>query len=172
MTALAARRPGVKLMGMKLRALFAKSLFLAASLSLTGPLLAQGTYGAPPAPKSSNAAQTPAATGKHEIPGITIPRPNGGFLGLEIDGNSNFKLSFYDKDKVPVVADIAFASIRWRDSVNTKIQDFVGLTPGGDGTYLASPKAIHRPWTFTLTILLFVAGSNDPAETYTIDYSA
>jgi hypothetical protein len=165
MRALAARRLGTKLAGMKLRALFAKSLFLAASLSIAGPLLAQGT----PAPNSSDATGKPAV--KHEIPGVTIPRANGGFLGLEIDGNSNFKLSFYDKDKAPVAVDVGFATIRWHSSL-TKTIEFVGLTPGSDGTFLASPRVIRRPWTFKLTILLFVAGNNDPVETYAIDYSA
>jgi hypothetical protein len=167
MTALAARRLGPKLIGMKLRALFVKTLFLAASLSITGPLLADGTA----AQNSSDAAKPPATKVKHEIPGVTVPRANGGFLGVEIDSNSNFKISFYDKDKVPVAVDVASATVRWHAS-NTKSQEFVGLTPGGDGKCLASPKVIRRPWTFKLTILLFAAGNNDPVESYTIDYSA
>jgi hypothetical protein len=167
MTALAARRLEAKLTGMKFRALFAKSLFLAASLSITGPLLAQSTS----AQNSSDVAKTPAAKVKHEIPGVTIARANGGFLGLEIDSNSNFKLSFYNKDKAPVVADLSLATIRWHSS-NTKKIEFVALNPGGDGKCLASPRVIHRPWTFQLTILLFAAGNNEPAESYTVDYSA
>jgi hypothetical protein len=166
MTALAARRLEAKLTGMKLRALFAKSFFLAASLSITGPLLAQGM----PAPNSSDAAKPPAAKVKHEIPGVTIPRDNGGFLGLEIDRNSNFKLSFYDKDKAPVAADVGLATMRWHDSNTVKIE-FVSLNPGGDGKCLTSPRVIRRPWTFKLTILLFAAGNNDPVESYTVDYS-
>jgi hypothetical protein len=144
---------------MKLRALFVQLLFLAASLSITGPLLAQD---------SSAAAKTPAV--KHEIPGVTIPRDKGGFLGLEIDSNSNFKLSFYDKDKIPVAADLGLATIRWHDSNTTQIE-FVALNPGGDGKCLTSPRVIRRPWTFKLTILLFAAGNAEPAESYTIDYS-
>jgi len=166
MTALAARRHWTKLIGMKLRALFGRSLFLAASLSITGPLLAQSTSAQP----SADAVKTPAAKVKHEIPGMTIPRANGGFLGLEIDSNSNFKLSFYDKDKAPVAADLSLATIRWHSS-NTKSIEFVGLTPGGDGKCLASPRVIRRPWNFNLTILLFAAGNNNPAESYTVDYS-
>jgi len=170
MTALAARRLWTKLIGMKLRALFVKSLFLAASLSITGPLLAKSTSGSASAQPSADAAKKPAAKVKNEIPGKTIPRANGGFLGLEIDANSNFKLSFYDKDKAPVAADLSLATIRWHAS-NTKSIEFVGLTPGGDGKSLASPRVIRRPWTFNLTILLFAAGNNDPAESYTVDYS-
>jgi hypothetical protein len=171
MTELAAQRLEAKLTGMKLRALFAKSLFLAASLSITGPLLAQYASGSTSAQKSSGAANPPAAKVKHEIPGVTIARANGGFLGLEIDSNSNFELSFYDKDKAPVAADLALATIRWHSSNTTKIE-FVALNPGGDGKSLTSPKVIRRPWTFKLTILLFAAGNNEPAESYTVDYSA
>jgi hypothetical protein len=166
MTALAARRHWTKLIGMKLRALFITSLFMTASLSITGPLLAQSKSAQP----SSDAAKKPAAKVKHEIPGMTIPRANGGFLGLEIDSNSNFKLSFYDKDKAPVAADLSLATIRWHSS-NTKSIEFVGLTPGCDGKCLSSPRVIRRPWTFSLSILLFAAGSNNPAESYTVDYS-
>jgi hypothetical protein len=166
MTALAARRLGTKLTGMKLRTLFVKSLFLAASLSITGPLLAQYT----PVQNSSDAEKKLAAKVKNEIPGVTIARGNGSFLGLQIDGNSNFKLSFYDKDKAPVAADLALATIRWHSS-NTKKIEFVALSPGGDGKCLTSPRVIHRPWTFQLTILLFAAGKNAPAETYMVDYS-
>jgi len=152
---------------MKLRTMFVvKSLFLAASLSLPGPLLAQYAL----AQNLSDAAKNLVATASHEIPGVTIPRANGGFLGLEIDGNSNFKLSFYNKDKAPATADLSFATIRWHSS-NTKKIEFVALNPGGDGKCLTSPKVIIRPWMFQLTILLFAAGKNDPAESYTVDYS-
>jgi hypothetical protein len=164
MTALAARRLEAKLTSMKLRALFAKSFFLAASLSITGLLLAQGTS----ASNSSDATKKPAV--KHEIPGVTIARANGGFLGLEIDSNSNFKLSFYDKDKAPIATDLSLATIRWHDSNTTKIE-FVALNPGDDGKSLTSPRVIRRPWNFKLTILLFAAGNNDPVESYTVDYS-
>ena len=164
MTALAARRLEAKLTSMKLRALFAKSFFLAASLSITGLLLAQGTS----ASNSSDATKKPAV--KHEIPGVTIARANGGFLGLEIDSNSNFKLSFYGADKKPTAPDVASGSIQWRP-INTGRQEFVSLSPGGDGTSLTSPKVVRHPWTFKLSISLFAAGNNDPVENYIVDYS-
>ena len=46
------------------------------------------------------------------IPGLTIPRGNGTFLGLEVAGG-NFKLSFYDKKKKPVAPDVSRATARW-----------------------------------------------------------
>jgi hypothetical protein len=155
---------------MKLRALFIKSLFLAASLSVTGPWLVRSMYGDTPAPNSSGAAKKPADKVKHEIPGFTIARPNGGYLGLEIDDNSNFKLSFYDKDKTPVAPDVALATIRWHPN-NVKVLEFFSLTPSGDGKCLTSPRAVRRPWVFKLAILLFAAGNNDPVESYSVDFS-
>jgi hypothetical protein len=149
---------------MKLRVLFAKSLFLAASLSITGPLLAQ----AKSAPSPSAATKKPAV--KHEIPGVTIAREKGGFLGVEITGNSNLKISFYDKDKAPIVANVALATVRWHDSTTTRIE-FVALNPSSDRKCLTSPRVIRRPWAFNLTILLFAAGNNNPVESYTVDYS-
>jgi hypothetical protein len=167
-TALAARRLWFKLAGMKLCALFVKSLFIAASLGAAGSLLAQGAYGAKPKQPSSDAAKNSADNAT--IPGVTIPRANGGFLGLEIDSNSNFKLSFYGADKKPTAPDVASGSIQWRP-INTGRQEFVSLSPGGDGTSLTSPKVVRHPWTFKLSISLFVAGNNNPVESYTVDYS-
>ena len=42
----------------------------------------------------------------YKSPGITIPRANGTFLGLEVV-NGNFKLSFYDKKKKPMAVDVS-----------------------------------------------------------------
>jgi hypothetical protein len=162
-TALAARRPGAKLAGMKLRALFAKSLFLAASLSIAGPLLAQGT----PASNSSDATKKPAATVKHTIPGLALARDKGGFLGLEIDNNNNFKLSFYDKDKAPVVADVTSATISWFFHDNGKEKFIYALSPGADGKSLTSPRAVVPPLPRRAVLFLFSdATSGNPAEAY------
>jgi hypothetical protein len=165
MTALAARRPGAKLTGMKLRALFAKSLFLAASLSMAGPLLAQSTSGSTPAPNSSSAAKKP--TVKHNIPGLTIARDKGGFLGLEVDSNNNFKLSFYDKDKAPVVADVASGTISWFFHDNGKEKFIYVLSPDADGKSLTSPRAIIPPLPHRAVLFLFSdPTSGNPGEAY------
>jgi hypothetical protein len=162
MTALAARRLGAKLTGMKLRALFAKSLFLAASLSVTGPL-AQSTS----AQNSSGATKKPAATVKHSISGLTIARDKGGFLGLEIDSNNNFKLSFYDKDKAPVVADVASATISWFFHDNGKEKFIYALSLGADGKSLTSPRAVMPPLPRRAVLFLFSdVTSGTPAEAY------
>jgi len=148
---------------MKLRALFAKSLFLAASLSMAGPLLAQGTS----ASNSTDAAKKPATTVTHTIPGLVIARDNGGFLGLEIDRNNNFKISFYNKNKVPVVADAATATISWFFHDNGKEKFIYALSLGADGKSLVSPRAVVLPLPRRAVLFLFsdATGAN-PAEAY------
>jgi hypothetical protein len=168
MTALAARRLETKLVGMKLRALFAKSLFLAAMLNVTGPLLAQGTPGSTSGQNSTNAAKTPADQAIMTIPGMVLPRDNGGFLGLEIDSSTNtFKLSFYDKKKKPIAPDVATATIRWLYHDTGKEKLIYGLGPGADGKSLTSPRGVAPPLPHMAVLFLFTdATSDDPVEIY------
>ena len=50
------------------------------------------------AEKAKPAAPTKKAAEENKIGGLTIPRPTGEFLGLEIS-NNNFVLTFYDAKK-------------------------------------------------------------------------
>jgi len=103
------------------------------------------------------------------IAGIAIPRKSGdGFLGIEIV-NSNFKLTFYDKDKKPVRADFGRALLRW-DVTYKNVQERLILTTDGDGTYLASPRVIRPPYNFQLFITLIGEGKNQESETYVIRF--
>jgi hypothetical protein len=164
MTALAARRLGDKLIGMKLRALFVKSLFMAASLSATGPLLAQGTPGQP----SADAANNPANQAAKAIPGIVLPRDKGGFLGLEIDPSTNtFKLSFYDAKRNPIAPDVAIATITWFFHDTGKEKLTYALSLGADGKSLASSRVVTPPLPHRAVLFLFAdPSSTDPAEVY------
>ena len=162
-TALAARRFWFKIAGMKLRALLVKSLFLSVSLGVAGPLLAQNMP--TPSQPSSDTAKTPADA-PATIPGLVISRPNGGFLGLEIDSSTNtFKLSFYDAKKKPIVADAGSAIIRWlyRDTGSEKF--IYQLTPDSDGKALVSPRGVVPPLPHLAVLLLFPdTSSSDPIE--------
>jgi hypothetical protein len=168
MTALAARKPGAKLTGMKLRALFAQSLFLVASLSLTGPLLAQDTSGYAPAQNSPDATTPPVAKGKHVISGVVLSRANGGFLGLEIDpGTNTLKISFYDKSKTPIAPDVASATLIWYFHDTGKQKLVYAFGPGADGKSFASPRAVEPPLPHRAVLYLFSdTTSGNPAEAY------
>lgn len=154
---------------MKLRALFLNSLVAAAFLGVMAPLHGQG-YGPSSSQKSPDAVKKSDDKAESKIPGLVIPRANGGFLGLEIDTNSHFKLSFYDAKKKPAAPDVSSATIRWTPAGKKGIL-FVGLGSGDDGTSLAASKFVQKPWAFKLTLLLFAQGNDNPVETYSVDFS-
>lgn len=107
--------------------------------------------------------------GEPVIAGIAIPRKTGdGFLGIQIV-NSNFKLTFYDKDKKPVRADFGRALLRW-DVTYKNVQERLILATEGDGTYLASSRVIRPPYNFQLFITLIGEGKNQESETYVIRF--
>ena len=85
------------------------------------------------------------------IPGTTIARPNGTFLGLELDGNK-FKLSFYDKKKKPVDPDVSHATARWPDPRGPR-NLFCLLAPSGKA--LVGNKPVVPPFNFQVTFNLF-----------------
>lgn len=102
-----------------------------------------------------------------EIAGVTIPRPNGAFLGLEIVSN-NFVLSFYDGEKEKIPPDVARATMRWPVKYQPTDERTV-LNPGSDGTSLTSAKVVRPPHNFRVFIALFVEGSDSAVETYSVD---
>jgi hypothetical protein len=156
---------------MKLRALFLKSLFAAAFLGVMAPLHGQG-YGPDSGQKAPDASKKSDDKTESKISGFVITRNNGGggFLGLEIDANSHFKLSFYDAKKKPAAPDVSSGTIRWTPAGKKGIL-FVGLGAGDDGVSLASSKFVQKPWAFKLTLLLFAQGNDNPVETYSVDLS-
>lgn len=103
------------------------------------------------------------------IPGITIERKDSkALLGIQILDDS-FKLSFYDEEKMPVKADFSRALLRW-DVTYKNVQERLILTPGGDGTFLASPRAIRPPYNFQLFITLIADDKDAESETYVIRF--
>jgi hypothetical protein len=159
-----------------------KTLLLAASLGIAAPLPAQDAAAASP-PKSVTTKKTdankntPATPGAQkpavpepepQIPGITIPRAKGGFLGILVE-NGNFKLSFYDDKKKPAPVDVDRATARWPVKYRLGDERTV-LNPTGDGTALTSGTFVRPPFVFKLYLSLFVEGRDDAAESYVIDF--
>ncbi len=124
-----------------------------------------------PAPKKDDGKK--AAKKKEDeigkIDGIEIARPHG-FLGIQMVG-SNFKLSFYDQKKKPVVADVARAVLHWPVSYQP-VHDRTVLNPTGDGKSFTSGKVVRPPLNFKLFISLVPKDAPDDAvgETYVIDF--
>ncbi len=104
-----------------------------------------------------------------KIPGITIPRDNGTFLGLEIAGGK-FKLSFYDAKKKPMAPDVTRAVARWPNR-RTDTGDWLAvLNPSGNT--LAGDKFIDPPYTFNVYLTLLQGDGDDAqaVETYVVPF--
>jgi len=145
---------------------------LACTLAIALPLAAQTPPGAP---KAKASATTPPAKKAPEpkIEGMEVPRGELGYLGVAIVGGQ-FKITFYDKKKAPVGADVHRALLRW-DPKYKQGQERVVLNLTEDGKALTAPKAIRPPYIFKLFITLMKkseTGEDKATETYTIDYRA
>ena len=109
-------------------------------------------------PKPAPKAEEP------KIPGTTINRANGTFLGLEVVGG-NFKLTFYDKKKKAVPPDVTRVSARWPNP-RAPGDNRTMLNPSG--TALVGSKPVLPPFTFNV-YLTFLQGEGD-AEAATESY--
>ena len=104
------------------------------------------------------------------VDGVTIARPNGQFLGLQIVNNS-FVLSFYNEQKHKIAPDVTRATLRWPVKYQPADERAV-LNPGSDGTSLTSAKTVRPPHNFKVALALFTEGSETAVETYSVDYHA
>jgi len=133
------------------------------------PLLAEGgSSGAAPKTPADGSAADATKEEEPKIDGIVIPRAKGGFLGLTLE-NGNFKLAFYDDKKLPVTADVSRVALRW-PVVYSVMNERAVLTPTDDGKAMTSSKVVRPPYAFKLFMTLIVDGSDEPAETYVIDF--
>jgi hypothetical protein len=167
---------------MKRLAVFVAVLFAA------GLIQAQTQPGAKPADANATTVKPadlkpadPKATGKvgakkdekkkeeePKIPGVTIPRANGGFLGLEVAGG-NFKLSFYDKKKKPAKVDVSRATAKWP---NPRAPGDNRTVLNVSGMALVGAKPVVPPYNFTvyLTLLQGEGAEAKAVESYVVAF--
>ena len=86
-----------------------------------------------------------------KIPGQTIARANGTFLGLEVVGG-NFKLSFYDAKKKPMAVDVTRATARWPNPRSVTGPNRAVLNPSGNA--LVGNKVVLPPFVFNVHLIL------------------
>jgi hypothetical protein len=127
------------------------------------------------ATKKADAAKKaePAKKEEPKIKGITVPRGERGFLGVELVGGG-FKITFYDTKKKPVEPDVVRAALRW-DAKYKVGQERVILNRDADGKSLSNPRTIRPPHNFKLYITLIKEATEqeDPVgETHVIDFRA
>ena len=139
---------------------------IVALLALSSAVFAQGVAPAKPAAAPVKpAAPAPAAPAEKKeeatIPGVTLTRPDGRFLGVETEGVT-MKVTFYDAEKKPQAADAIRISARWTDTQPR----FTVLLPSSPGT-LVSPGVLKRP--FNYTVYLALVGADDKViETHSL----
>ena len=138
--------------------LFPAAIF---AVSLTASPLRAATPVPPAAPAEADGT----------IDGTTIPRGNGEFIGLQVVGGTGgtFKLSTYNKKKKPENCPFTQAVLRWPVHYQPNDERTL-LLPSSDPTALTSEKPVRAPLAFKLYISLFVAGKEDPVESYVIDF--
>ncbi len=138
----------------RMRTSFALVVLATLLISAQGGVFAQTTPAPPtanadPAPPATPAAPTaPAAEDIGVIEGVTVPRPNGGFLGLRTEGVV-LSVTFYNKNKKPVPADAMRITARWHDTQNRNTV----LLPSAPET-LSSPGVIRRPFNYIVYFVL------------------
>lgn len=116
-----------------------------------------------PANKAAKKDEPPA-----KIEGMEIARGAKGFLGLQVV-EGNFKLSFYDAKKKAVAPDVIRAVLRWSPKYQKAPEIFV-LGPG-DGKSLTVAKTVRPPYNFKLFVSMFVEGTEDPVESFVVDFA-
>lgn len=148
---------------------------LACTLAIALPVVAQTPPGTPKAKAPGAGSITPPAKKAPEpkIEGMEVPRGELGYMGVAIVGGQ-FKITFYDRKKAPIAADVHRALLRW-DPKYKQGQERVVLNLTEDGKALTAPKAIRPPHIFKLFITLMrksETGEDKATETYTIDFRA
>ncbi len=141
---------------MKIHPALGKSLLMAASVGMIVPVLAQ--------PAGANVVVEEEA--EIVLPGSVVPRKNGGYLSLTLEGNF-FKLSFYDEKKKPATADAVRATTRW-EPVNKSGEERSVLNPAGDGS-LRGNVVVRPPFVFKVYLTL-IGEDGKAIESHVIDF--
>lgn len=149
-------------------------LSLLCALSLGAILPAQtppvSRPGSQPGPAAKKNAPVTEEEKEGVITGLTLARPNGKFLGLEIVAG-NWKLSFYDEKKQPTPLDVVRGNVRWVIQGKADNERTV-LNPGADGRSLFGSRFVRPPYQFKLFLTLLKGEGDEHPETYTLDFRA
>ena len=152
---------------MKTPAAFIAVLFTASLLSAQTQPTAKTTDTTAPAVTPAAAKTAPATTvtpakpaekkpaPEPKIPGLTIPRANGGLEAVDND----LKLSFYDKKKKPMAPDVTRATARWPNQRGRGDIHAV-LNLSGNALMSGNNRAIG-PYTYDIYISLFLGDGDD-----------
>jgi hypothetical protein len=102
----------------------------------------------------------------YTIPGMTIQRANGTFLGLQVV-DAKFKISFYDQKKKPMAPDVTGGLARWPNPRGTG-DNRSPLNLSGNSLLSARPALPPYPYNVFLTLLKGTGETAAPPETFTV----
>jgi hypothetical protein len=111
------------------------------------------------APAKKMDAKAEKQADEPKIPGTSVARADGTYLGLEVVGG-NFKLTFYDKKKKAMAPNVTRATARWPNPRSPGDSRTV-LNPSGNA--LVGSKPVLPPFTFNVYITL-LQGEGDAAK--------
>ncbi len=97
-------------------------------------------------------AQPPSKADEEEptVTGIEYARADGGYLGLNVEGNA-FVLRFYDEDKIETTPNAVRALARWNQPQKAGTQRAVLASTG---QALRSPPVARPPYAFIVYLTL------------------
>ncbi len=108
-------------------------------------------------------------TPEMELCGVLIEREYGGVLQLALDTN-HIIFHFFDDQMNPLPPDVDRITVRLQSS--TEKQRFTVAIPYEGVNGLRAPLFIRPPHIFTFRLALMRNGSDQPIETYVVDYPA
>jgi len=179
---------GMKLLALPLAVFFSASVMSAQSTTTTSsPTTTTPTTGTtntttpttPTTPAAPNATTSPAGPAKKAapkkeaepvIPGVTVPRANGTFFGLELAGGK-FKITCYDKKKKPMAPDVSRIAARWPNTRSAEVAwNRTILNP--EGNALIGAATVYPPyaWNVFLTVLEGQGDDTKATENYVVPF--
>ena len=102
-----------------------------------------------------------------ELDGVVVPRADGGFLQVKMEG-VNLVLRTYDAQKKPVAVDVDRATVRLQFASRSPEQ--YTLAPSDDKMALTVGRPIRHPHVFRAYISFFRGESETAVETFQLAY--
>lgn len=127
---------------------------------------AHGDQPTPPAP-SAIVAQADKAAEEVQLDGVVLPRADGGFLQVKMEG-MNLVLRTYDAKKKAVPVDVDRATVRLIFAA--RAQEQYTLARSADGMALTVGRPIRAPHVFRANIALFRGDSSEAVESFQVAY--
>lgn len=112
-------------------------------------------------------AEATSEEAEAELDGVVLPRADGSFLQLKMEG-VNLVLRTYDEKKKPIAVDVDRATVRLQFASRSPEQ--FTLVPSDDKMSLTVGRPVRQPHVFRAYIALFRGDSETAVETFQVAY--